>query len=91
MKSSDISPSLEIGHALSVYSPLVEEKLSLEVQAMQKIQDAQEETQKELELTLDRLAKTKVRNEQAHTKAGIERETMVQEIEDVKKELQLAV
>lgn len=72
-------------------SPLVEEKLALEVQAMQRIHEAQDETHNELEQTLDRLAKTKIRNEHAHGKAGNERENMVQEIEDVKKELQDAV
>ena len=69
----------------------MEEKLALEVHAMEKIQEAQAATQNELQLTLERLAKTKIRNEEAHAKAAVERETMAQEIEDVKKELQLAV
>lgn len=74
-----------------IFSPLVEEKLSLELDAMHKINMAQDETDRELELTLDRLAKTKVRNEEAHTKAGKERINMAREIEDVGQELQDAL
>lgn len=73
------------------FSPLVEEKLSLELDAMQKINDAQSDTDRELELTLERLAKTKVRNEEAHTKAEKERENMAKEIEGVQQELQNAL
>ena len=73
------------------FSPLVEEKLNLELQAMQKIHEAQEETDRELENTLERLAKTRIRNEEAHNKAAREREAMAKEIEDVRGELQTAV
>lgn len=69
----------------------MEEKLNLEVQAMNKINDAQDETDKDLQQTLERLAKTRIRNEEAHTKAANERVSMADEIEDVRKELQDAV
>ncbi|XP_067933095.1 coiled-coil domain-containing protein 178-like [Watersipora subatra] len=80
----------DIAH-VEKHCPLVKEKLSLELQAMEKINEAQDLTQTELEQTLDRLAKTKIRNEEAHMKAETERENMAKEIEDIKKELQLAV
>lgn len=58
---------------------------------MQRIQEAQEETSNELENALERLAKTKIRNAEAHARAVDERKSMANEIEDVKKELQDAV
>lgn len=58
---------------------------------MQKINDAQNETDRELELTLERLAKTRVRNEEAHIRAGQERESMANDIEKVQQELQTAL
>lgn len=58
---------------------------------MQKINEAQQETDRELENTLQRLAKTRIRNEEAHAKAARERDTMAKDIEDVRGELQTAV
>jgi len=69
----------------------VEEKLQLELEAMNKINTAQEETDHELDLTLTRLAKTKIRNEEAHAKAAVEREQIAKDIENIRKELTDAV
>lgn len=91
MKFGSFNKQIRVTANSKTCSPLVEEKLSLELDAMHKINTSQDETDRELELTLDRLARTKVRNEEAHNKAAKERVNMAREIDDVGQELQNAL
>ncbi|XP_064605202.1 coiled-coil domain-containing protein 178-like [Liolophura sinensis] len=67
--------------------PLVQEKLELELSAMEKIRLAQLETNKELELTLTRQAKTESKSREANQKAESERALIRKELGAVRNEL----
>ncbi|XP_064626138.1 coiled-coil domain-containing protein 178-like [Lineus longissimus] len=72
---------------VSRHCPLVEEKLELEQEAMERIQIAQTETTEELNLTLERCARVEKKSADAHAKAESERNKMKKEIESITKEL----
>ncbi|XP_059162874.1 coiled-coil domain-containing protein 178-like [Physella acuta] len=67
--------------------PLVQEKLILEVEAMDKIRKAQGDTDQELVMTKQRLAKTEMKSTEAHTKAETERGYIKQELDRVREDL----
>ncbi|XP_025109475.1 coiled-coil domain-containing protein 178-like [Pomacea canaliculata] len=67
--------------------PLVQEKLVLEVQAMDKIKKAQVETNQELMATQQRQAKTEQKSKEALTKAETERGHIKREIDTVRDKL----
>ena len=69
------------------FSPLVEEKLDLEGEAMSSIQLKQDETDEELDNTLDRLAATERKTAEAKGKATQERSLIKQDVDVVRNEL----
>ncbi|RMX48295.1 hypothetical protein pdam_00014726 [Pocillopora damicornis] len=72
---------------LDIQSPLVEEKLDLEGEAMSSIQLKQDETDEELSNTLDRLEATERKTAEAQGKATQERALIKQEVDVVRNEL----
>lgn len=72
------------------HCPLVDEKLTLELQAMTKIREAQTSTDQELDAASQREAKTLVRRDDARTRAQAERQQLRAGIEHIQKELQHA-
>ena len=74
-----------MGHVFfSLYSPLVDEKLDLEREAINRIRAAQQETNSELDTTLQRCAKVKMKSEEAITKANAERDHIKQDLDSVR-------
>ena len=69
------------------FSPLVEEKLDLEGEAMSSIQTKQDETDDELRQTLRRLAATDQKTAEAQGKAAQERGLIKQDVDVVRNEL----
>ncbi|XP_020616099.1 coiled-coil domain-containing protein 178-like [Orbicella faveolata] len=69
------------------HCPLVEEKLDLEGEAMSSIQLKQDETDEELDNTLDRLAATERKTAEAKGKAAQERSLIKQDVDVVRNEL----
>ena len=69
------------------FSPLVEEKLDLEGEAMTSIQDKQDETDTELQQTLERLSATERKTVEANSKAAQERLLIKQDVDVVRNEL----
>ncbi|KAH9515273.1 hypothetical protein Btru_014037 [Bulinus truncatus] len=67
--------------------PLVQEKLILEVEAMDKIRKAQGDTDQELVMTKQRLAKTDMKYTEAITKAETERNFIRKELDRVREDL----
>ncbi|KAI8786931.1 coiled-coil domain-containing protein 178 [Biomphalaria glabrata] len=67
--------------------PLVQEKLVLEVEAMDKIRKAQGDTDQELVMTKQRLAKTDMKYTEAITKAETERGFIKKELDRVRDDL----
>ncbi|XP_050402301.1 coiled-coil domain-containing protein 178 [Patella vulgata] len=67
--------------------PLVQEKLLLELEAMDKIKKAQQETNQELEMTKQRQTKTEIKNLEANNKAETERGHIKQELDTVRDNL----
>ncbi|XP_046576697.1 coiled-coil domain-containing protein 178-like [Haliotis rubra] len=67
--------------------PLVQEKLLLEMEAMDKIKKAQAETDQELEMTKQRQAKTEQKSEEAVNKAENERGHIKRELDTVRDNL----
>ncbi|XP_041357079.1 coiled-coil domain-containing protein 178-like [Gigantopelta aegis] len=67
--------------------PLVQEKLQLEVEAMDKIKRAQGETDQELQVTKQRQAKTEQKSEEAASKAETERGYIKKELDTVRDNL----
>ncbi|CAL1526941.1 unnamed protein product [Lymnaea stagnalis] len=67
--------------------PLVQEKLILEVEAMDKIRKAQGDTDQELVMTNQRLAKTQMKSTEAITKAETERGYIKKELDRVREDL----
>ncbi|GFS13551.1 coiled-coil domain-containing protein 178-like isoform X2 [Elysia marginata] len=67
--------------------PLVQEKLILEVEAMDKIRKAQGDTDQELVMTKQRQAKTEMKSTEALTKAETERGHIKKELESVRDDL----
>ena len=72
---------------LLCFSPLVEEKLELEGDAMSSIQMKQDETDDELSRTLQRLAATDRKTAEAQGKASQERALIKQDVDVVRNEL----
>ncbi|XP_077991434.1 uncharacterized protein LOC144445672 [Glandiceps talaboti] len=72
---------------VKTHSPLVEEKLELELEAMHKIQQAQLQTTEELEKTLQKLKQTEAKSAEAHGKAEMEREHIKKELDTVRQAL----
>jgi len=73
--------------ALFSCSPLVEEKLELEGEAMSSIQLKQDETDEELSKTLERLEATERKTAEAQGKAAQERSLIKQDVDIVRNEL----
>ena len=69
------------------FSPLVEEKLELEGEAMSSIQLKQDETDDELSNTLERLEATERKTAEAQGKAAQERSLIKQDVDVVRNEL----
>lgn len=69
------------------HSPLVEEKLDLEGEAMSSIQNKQDETDDELRSTLERLQATEMKTAAAQGKASQERILIKQDVDVVRNEL----
>ena len=69
------------------FSPLVEEKLDLEAEAMSSIQLKQDETNDELCNTLERLEATERKTAEAQGKAAQERYLIKQDVDVVRNEL----
>jgi len=67
--------------------PLVQEKLILEMEAMDKIRKAQGETDQELVMTKQRQAKTEMKSTEALTKAETERGHIKKELDSVRDDL----
>ncbi|RUS92112.1 hypothetical protein EGW08_000136 [Elysia chlorotica] len=67
--------------------PLVQEKLILEVEAMDKIRKAQGDTDQELVMTKQRQAKTEMKSTEALTKAETERGHIKKELDSVRDDL----
>ncbi|XP_005098448.1 coiled-coil domain-containing protein 178 [Aplysia californica] len=67
--------------------PLVQEKLILEMEAMEKIRKAQGETDQELVMTKQRQAKTEMKSTEALTKAETERGHIKKELDSVRDDL----
>ena len=71
----------------NTFSPLVEEKLDLEGEAMSSIQNKQDETNDELRSTLERLQATEMKTAAAQGKASQERGLIKQDVDVVRNEL----
>ena len=69
------------------FSPLVEEKLELEGEAMSSIQLKQDETDDELSNTLERLEATQRKTTEAQGKAAQERSLIKRDVDIVRNEL----
>ncbi|XP_006822410.1 uncharacterized protein LOC102808581 [Saccoglossus kowalevskii] len=78
---------LEDINFVKTHSPLVEEKLELELEAMHKIQDAQMQTNDELAKTVEKLKQTESKSEEAHGKAEMERAHIKKELDTVRQAL----
>ncbi|XP_071485691.1 coiled-coil domain-containing protein 178-like [Diadema antillarum] len=70
------------------HCPLVEEKLELERGAMKRIDEAQEQTEQELNKTIEKLKRTENKSSEAHGKADKEREHIKKELESVRETLE---
>jgi hypothetical protein len=68
-------------------TPLIEEKISLELKAIQKIMQAQQETDEQLMKARDRYNEAFERNKVSHTKANKETEALNADLADCKREL----
>ncbi|XP_074642061.1 coiled-coil domain-containing protein 178-like isoform X2 [Tubulanus polymorphus] len=69
------------------HCPLVKEKLILEKEAMERIEEAQRETTEELNVTMERCDKVNKKSIESHAKADMERRHMKNEIESVGQDL----
>ncbi|XP_070555830.1 coiled-coil domain-containing protein 178-like [Ptychodera flava] len=72
---------------VKTHSPLVEEKLELELEAMHKIQQAQMQTLDELDKTYEKLRQTESKSAEAHAKAEMERGHIKKELDTVRQAL----